>query len=109
MTTLKIKLSPRSHANKIWGWEGDRLKVSVTVAPEDGKANEALIALLAEKLHLPASSIKIHYGVKDRLKTLQIWNLEPQHLEERFARYAPQAAREKSEPPEESEDEERPR
>lgn len=97
MTTLKIKLSPHSHANKIWGWEGDRLKVSVTAAPEDGKANEALIDLLAEKLHLPPSTIKIQYGEADRLKTLQIWNLESEHLEERFAQYVPQAAHEKPE------------
>lgn len=99
MTTLKIKLSPRSHANKIWGWEGDRLKVSVTAVPEDGKANEALIDLLAEKLHIPSSTIKILYGEGDRLKTLQIWNLEPEHLEERFARFVPQAARPKEEKP----------
>ena len=107
MTTLKIKLSPHSHANKIWGWEGDRLKVSVTAAPEDGKANEALLDLLAEKLHLPVSTIKIQYGEADRLKTLQIWNLEPEHLEERFERFAPQAARPKKEKPQ-NPDEKRP-
>ncbi len=93
MTTIKIKLSPHSHADKIWGWEGDRLKVSVTAAPEDGKANDALIALLAKKLHLPPSTFKIQYGEKDRLKTLQVWNLEPQFLEARFAQYLPDISR----------------
>lgn len=107
MVTLKIKLSPRSHANKIWGWEGDRLKVSVTAAPEDGKANEAMIDLLADKLHLPSSTIKIQYGEADRLKTLQIWNLEPEHLEARFAQYVPDAARTKKEKPQNT-DEKRP-
>lgn len=86
MMTLKVKLSPGSHTNKIWGWEGDRLKVSVTSVAEDGKANEALIDLLAEKLHLPASALRVVYGLKTREKTLEVWNLEPDHLDARLAK-----------------------
>lgn len=86
MTTLKVKLSPGSHANKIWGWDGDRLKISVTAVAEGGKANEAMIDLLAKRLHHAPSSFRVVYGLSSREKTLEVWNLGPEHLEARLAK-----------------------
>ena len=44
----------------------------VTAVPEDGKANKAVIALLAKRLKLPKSAIDIASGATDRRKTLLI-------------------------------------
>lgn len=53
--------------------EGERvLKCSVTAVPEKGKANQALIELLAKILHLPKTSIRVSGGETQRLKTLEI-------------------------------------
>lgn len=48
------------------------LKVAVTAPPEDGKANKALIKLLAKAWKLPKGAMTIKKGAKDRRKTLFI-------------------------------------
>jgi nitroreductase len=44
------------------GWLGDSLKVRVKAPPEKGRANEAVVALLAERLRIDASSIVVVSG-----------------------------------------------
>lgn len=75
------------HHNKIMGWSGDRLLVSVRAAPTDGQANDALIDTLADDLHLPKSSIRITYGEKSTLKTLEIWSTNNVFLRKRIEQY----------------------
>jgi uncharacterized protein (TIGR00251 family) len=48
------------------------LRVRVTAVPDKGKANKALIALLAKTLKLPKSTISIKTGLTSRHKTIQI-------------------------------------
>ena len=77
MIRLAVKVTPKSAADRIQGWaedeKGERiLKVTVTAPPEDGKANKAVIALLAKRLKLPKSAIDIASGETSRHKTLLI-------------------------------------
>lgn len=74
---LTIRLTPRARRNAVLGVsdtaDGDRmLKVVVTAAPEGGKANEALIKLLAKQWHLAKSDIRLISGHSARTKVLQI-------------------------------------
>lgn len=50
----------------------DYLKIKVTAAPEDGKANEAVIALLAEATGIPASRLAIASGHTSRFKRIAV-------------------------------------
>jgi len=54
------------------GWRGEALRVSVTAAPEEGKANRAVIGLLATTLGLPASSISLVRGATSRDKWFRL-------------------------------------
>lgn len=77
MIRLLVKVTPKASAYRIQGWAEDEagqklLKISVTAIPEDGKANKAVIALLAKRLKLPKSAIEIVSGATDRRKTLLI-------------------------------------
>ena len=77
MIRLPIKVTPKASADRIQGWAEDEagqklLKIAVTAVPEDGKANKAVIALLAKRLKLPKSAIEIVSGATDRRKTLLI-------------------------------------
>jgi uncharacterized protein YggU (UPF0235/DUF167 family) len=72
---LAVRLTPKASANRIQGVVADEngepvLKVGVTAAPEQGKANQALIALLAKHLKLPKSAVAIESGATDRRKCL---------------------------------------
>ena len=77
---VKIKLLPGSSKNQIIGKEGDVFKVKVTPPPVDGKANKALIALLAKRLGLPKRDIKIVSGKSSRLKTIRISGLPQKEI-----------------------------
>ena len=74
---LPVRLSPKARKNAITGIAEDadgtrRLKVSVTAAPEAGKANAALVDLLAKRWNLPKSAFSITAGATSRAKTLLI-------------------------------------
>jgi uncharacterized protein (TIGR00251 family) len=51
---------------------GDRLKISVNAPPVDGKANEAVIRVLAQTLSVPKANIEILRGETGRRKTVRI-------------------------------------
>ena len=69
---LELKVVPKSSRDRIDGWMGDRLKVRVTAAPERGRANAAVEALLAEALGLPASAVRVVGGAASPRKTVEI-------------------------------------
>lgn len=74
---LIVRLTPKASHNKIEGWVKDEkgqkiLQVKVREYPEKGKANEALIKLLAKVLHIPQSQISLVRGATGRIKQLKI-------------------------------------
>ncbi len=68
---IQIKVIPGATRTGI-EWYGDKLKIKVNVAPEKGRANAAVIALLAEKLGLPPSAVTIVSGHTSALKTVEL-------------------------------------
>lgn len=81
---IKVKLLPRSSRNHIAGKEGNRYKIKVTAPPVDGKANEALIKLLAKNLGIPGRDIEILSGHTSRLKTIRIQDLSTGDISDRL-------------------------
>ncbi len=72
-----MRLAPRSRADKIAGIVTDAdgkpaLKVAVTAPPEKGRANAALVALLAKAWRLPKSSFAVTGGQTSRKKTVTV-------------------------------------
>jgi uncharacterized protein YggU (UPF0235/DUF167 family) len=72
---LRIKVVPGARKESV-EWLGDLLKVKVRAAPEKGRANAAVEELLAQRLALPANSVKIIAGFTSPLKTLEISSIE---------------------------------
>lgn len=66
---LHLKVNPRSSRDRIVGWIGDRLKISVTAPPDRGKANEAVLELLSRTLGIPGSRIRLVAGLSASEKT----------------------------------------
>jgi uncharacterized protein YggU (UPF0235/DUF167 family) len=67
------------------GRYGDAWKVRVGAAPERGKANEAVLALLAETLAVPRSSVTIVSGGGSRDKIVELAGIEFDEIERRLA------------------------
>ncbi|KQV73182.1 DUF167 domain-containing protein [Rhizobium sp. Root1220] len=75
--SLAVRLTPKSGRDAIDGVEADaegrsHLKVRVTSIAEKGKANKALIAVVAESVGLAKSSVGIISGEASRKKILRI-------------------------------------
>lgn len=68
---LSIRVTPKASANRIKIEEG-QVRVYVTCIPEDGKANEEVIKLLAKQLKIPKSSLEIIQGHKSRDKVIRL-------------------------------------
>jgi len=74
---LLVRVTPSGRRNGFDGWMTDgegpaRLRVSVTAAPEKGKANKAVQKLVAKALGVASGSAQVVKGETTRLKTLQI-------------------------------------
>jgi uncharacterized protein len=73
---LAVRVTPKASTNRIrierLDTGGCRVRVDVTVVPEDGKANAAVIKLLAKALDVPKSAIAVVQGHTSRDKLLRI-------------------------------------
>jgi len=73
---LRLKVQPKARRNLIVGVGPDRdgpaLKVAVNAPPEDGKANAAVIALLAEAFDVAKAAVSVVTGATDRRKLVEI-------------------------------------
>jgi uncharacterized protein len=70
--TLAVRVHPGAKRDAITGTHDGALKISLTTPPTDGRANDALIAFLAEHLKLHRASITLLTGATSRSKTLRI-------------------------------------
>ena len=73
---LKVKVIPSSSRNQIAGKLGDRLKIKVAAAPEKGKANQAVAAILANVLGIAERNITICSGHTSPEKSVLITGIE---------------------------------
>lgn len=75
--TLRVRVTPNAGADRIEGTEirddGEAvLRVRVAAVPDKGKANAAVMALIAKTLDLPKSAISVVSGETSRIKSLAI-------------------------------------
>jgi uncharacterized protein (TIGR00251 family) len=69
---FSVKLKPRSSRNAVLGVREGVLECAVNAPPVDGRANEALIALLSEHLGIPPKALEISGGAKSRNKRVLV-------------------------------------
>jgi len=83
---LKVKVVAGSSRTRIDGWLGDSLKIRVTAKPEKGKANDAVVTLLAETLGVRRQDISISSGGTSPRKYFIINNLSESEIRSRLPR-----------------------
>ncbi len=84
---LKIRAVPGARREGILGLYGDALKLATAAAPERGKANRRLLALLAETLQLPPRKLELVSGETAREKRVLIRGLTADELRIRLTPY----------------------
>jgi len=68
---IAVRVTPRASRNAV-EQTGDGLRVRVTTAPEGGKANAAVIKLLAAALGVPPSALTLTRGATSRDKVFRL-------------------------------------
>ena len=84
---LPVRAQPRARRPGIVGEKGGALKLAVSAPPEDGKANQALIELLADGLGVRRAQVELLAGVTSRDKKFLIRGLASTELEKRLASF----------------------
>ena len=69
---LSLHVQPGARKTEIVGLHGKALKIRLAAPPVDGKANECLIAFLAEQLEVPRAQVELVGGAASRQKRLRV-------------------------------------
>ena len=84
-TRLRLRVAPGAAKAAVLGRHGEGWKVRVAAAPERGKANEAVLDLLAEALAVPRASVTLVSGGASRDKIVELAGIAPDEIERRLA------------------------
>ncbi len=90
MARLKLNVTPGASEEGIAGWRGQSLRLKVRARPEKGRANEAVIRLLASHLGVPRASLSIVRGATSRDKLVEVDGLSEDQLRTLLGPSAPQ-------------------
>ena len=84
-TRLRLRVAPGAARAGVVGRHGDAWKVRVAAVPEDGRANEAVVRLLAETLSIPRDAVTLVSGHGGRDKIVELAGLGPAQIERRLS------------------------
>jgi uncharacterized protein (TIGR00251 family) len=84
MARINVKVVPNSSRDAVVGWLGDALKVKVMAPPEKGRANEAVIALLAARLGIDPDGIAVVSGHASPAKVVAIDGMDDDAIRKAF-------------------------
>ena len=83
-TAFPVKVITRASKTEVAGVSEGMVKIRLTAAPVDGKANDQLIDFLADQLHVAKSAIEIVAGQNDSKKMISINGLSNAEVEQRL-------------------------
>jgi uncharacterized protein (TIGR00251 family) len=83
---LPVRAQPGARKAGVLGEHAGALKLGVTAPPQDGRANEAVVALVRELLGLKRSQVELIAGLKDRNKKLLVRGVPREELAARIGK-----------------------
>lgn len=72
MATVQVKVVPGASKTRIVGRYGDAIKIQVAAPPEGGKANDAVIKLIADTLGIRRQQVQLVRGHAQARKTIEV-------------------------------------
>lgn len=70
--SFTVRVTPRASASAVGGERDGALLVRVSAPPVEGKANDAVVELLAKALGLPRSAVRLEQGAAARTKRVSV-------------------------------------
>lgn len=84
-TRLRVRVSPGASRAGVVGRYGQAWKIRVAAPPEGGRANEAVVRLLAETLSVPRTAVKLVSGQTSRDKLVELIGIDETLVERRLS------------------------
>lgn len=84
-TRVRLRVAPGATRAGVVGRHGEAWKVRVTAAPEGGRANDAVVRLLADTLSLPREAVTLVSGHGARDKIVELAGIGPSQIERRLS------------------------
>lgn len=73
---IGIRVQPRAKETRLDGKSGDVYKLRLAAPPVDGKANDACLRFLAEKLRVPLAAMRLVSGLTSRSKIVEVEGMD---------------------------------
>jgi uncharacterized protein len=89
---VRLRVSPGSTRSGIVGRHGDGWKVRVSAPPEDGRANAAVVRLIAEAVSVSRDAVSVVSGRGSRDKIVELAGIELSRVERRLTAAAEQGS-----------------
>lgn len=83
-TRVRLRVSPRASDAHVVGRHGEAWKVRVAAPPERGKANDAVLQLLANALRVAPARLALVTGARGRDKIVTVAGLSEDEVERRL-------------------------
>jgi uncharacterized protein (TIGR00251 family) len=84
-TRVRLRVSPGARSAHVVGRHGEAWKLRVAAPAEGGRANDAVVQLLAETLSLPREAVTLVSGLGARDKVVQLAGLDSTQIERRLS------------------------
>jgi uncharacterized protein (TIGR00251 family) len=84
-TRVRLRVAPGAQRPGVVGRHGGAWKVRVASPPEGGRANEAVVRLIAETLGVPRKAVTLVSGHSVRDKIVELAGIHPSQIEQRLA------------------------
>lgn len=81
---IRVHLQPRASRNEVLGFQGNTLRIRVTAPPTEGRANKALLQLLATALGVGRSDVELVAGLASREKLVAVAGLAEEEIQHRL-------------------------
>ena len=78
--TLTVHVQPGAKKTECAGLHGEALKIRLAAPPVEGKANEALLRFVADRLDLPRSAVTLKSGQTSRHKVVEVRGATPAQI-----------------------------
>jgi len=82
--SLAVRVIPRARKTEIAGTREDALLVRLAAPPVEGAANDALIELIADRLHVPRHAVRVISGEHGRRKVVRIAGVTAAFVRQQF-------------------------
>ncbi len=89
MGRLRLHVTPGAREEGIAGWRGESLRLKVRERPQKGRANEAVLRLLARRLGVPRARLSIVHCAASRDKLVEVDGFSDEELRSGLGPAAP--------------------